>query len=75
MSCPSCKSSNQAEFPTEINIHFADLQNVDKPSLFAFPKILVCLDCGFSCFVLPKADWALLAKGPTTTQLQSGRGC
>jgi hypothetical protein len=45
--CPSCVSSNQAEFSSEMLIHLSGLTNIDKPALWLFPKLLVCLDCGF----------------------------
>ena len=43
MPCPLCLSSNQAEFPAEISIHFAGPENWTKPNVWVFPKILVCL--------------------------------
>lgn len=60
MSCSSCTSGNQAEFAAEINIHFLGLENLDKPSVFVFPKIFVCLDCGCSRFTIPEAELARL---------------
>ncbi len=63
MSCVSCASGNQAEFPSEMIIHFDGLKNADNPGVWVFPKILVCLDCGFSQFSVPESDVALLARG------------
>jgi len=54
MSCPVCASSNQAEFSAEINIHFSGLKNLDRPSVLVFPKVVVCLDCGFAEFTVPE---------------------
>ena len=54
MYCPSCQSSNQAEFTTEMMIHFSGLKYVDCPGVFAFPKIVVCLDCGAARFSTPE---------------------
>jgi hypothetical protein len=60
MKCALCGSSNQVEFSAEINIHFRDLKNLDKPSVLVFPKLLACLDCGFSRFIIPETQlWAL----------------
>ena len=72
MSCLSCGSANRAEFGSEILIHFRGLKNLDKPPVWVFPKLFVCLDCGFSQFAIPKNELALLARGtaisePTTT--------
>ena len=60
MSCLSCASGNQAEFVTEVNIHFPGLKNVDKTSVFVFPKVLVCMDCGCSRFTISGTELALL---------------
>ena len=48
MLCTLCASSNLREFPAEVNIHFPGLKNADKPGVFVFPKLLVCLHCGSS---------------------------
>ena len=61
MSCAICTSSNQAEFPAEVHIHFPGLRNAAKAGIFVFPKILVCLDCGASSFVMPDSELAELA--------------
>jgi hypothetical protein len=70
LSCLSCASGNQAEFGAEINIHFPGLRNIDRPSLLAFPKLLVCLDCGFSRFTLPETELRLLRE-PVTDELSA----
>lgn len=46
--CKSCKSPNLTELEAEMNIHFAALRSLDQPSIFAFPKLVVCLDCGLT---------------------------
>jgi hypothetical protein len=68
MSCASCTSCNQAEFTAEINIHVLGLKNLDKPSVLVFPKLLICLDCGFSRFTTPETELRLLARGTTTSE-------
>ena len=59
--CPSCQSSNQAEFPSELLIHFSGRENLDKPGVWVFPKLLVCLDCGFLQSTVPAPELAQLA--------------
>jgi hypothetical protein len=54
MSCPLCGSGNQAELTAEMVIHFSGLKNLDKPGVWVFPKLLVCLDCGYSHFTVPE---------------------
>jgi hypothetical protein len=56
MSCAFCTSSNQTEFPAEVNIHFPDLRDADQLAVFVFPRILVCLDCGCSSFTTPAPE-------------------
>ena len=61
MPCSSCQSSNQAEFLSEINMHFSGPENFTTPTVWVFPKILVCLNCGGSTFTIPKDELARLA--------------
>jgi hypothetical protein len=63
MFCAVCNSSNQAEFISEMMIHFRGLRNIDKPGILMFPKVLVCLDCGFSGFTTSETDLRVLGKG------------
>jgi hypothetical protein len=68
MSCPSCNSENQVEFAAEMVIHFAGLNNLDKPGVMVFPKILVCLGCGHSRFTVPSTELARLGKAAAANQ-------
>ena len=63
MSCMLCASDNQAEFTAEIMIHFSGRRNINNPGLLSFPKISVCLDCGFSDFAIPEAELQKLKVG------------
>ena len=63
MSCSSCGSDNQAEFPGEINIHHSGLENVSRHPVLVFARIMVCLSCGCSQFSTPRGDLASLATG------------
>jgi hypothetical protein len=56
MTCKSCSSENHRKFSSEIIVHFAGLKNLDTPPVFVFPKLLVCLDCGFTEFAIPEAE-------------------
>jgi len=47
-------------------IHFPGLKNIDKPVVWVFPELVVCLDCGASEFAVPEAELQLLAKGDAT---------
>ena len=63
MSCKSCQSRNQREFNAEIAIHFPGLKGLDKPIVWVFPKLAVCLDCGFAQFAVPESETRLLKEG------------
>jgi hypothetical protein len=74
MSCLSCGSNKQAEFSAEMLIHFVGLKNLDKPGVWLFPKLLVCLDCGFLQSTVPAPELASLAVGISETdQALEGR--
>ena len=67
MSCVSCTSNNQREFSTEMLIHFVGPKNFDRPQVLAFPKARICLDCGFSQFMVPETELRLLNGGSDRT--------
>lgn len=68
MACDICHSPNQRAFPTEINIHFPGIRGLDKPTVFVFPLLLVCLDCGLAVFTIDKSDLRALAEGNSRAQ-------
>jgi hypothetical protein len=47
-------------------IHFPGLKNSDKPVVWVFPELVVCLDCGTAEFAVPEAELRQLAKGDAT---------
>jgi len=61
-----CASRNQTELAAEMNVHLPGLQKLDETGIFVFPKLLVCMDCGFSRFTMPASELALLARGAPT---------
>ena len=56
MSCKSCQSVNQSKLNGEIAVHLPGLKNLDKPIIWVFPELVVCLDCGFTEFVIPATE-------------------
>jgi hypothetical protein len=62
VSCKTCASENQRDFPAELTVCFDSLQttlnNTDPVEISH--RILVCLECGFSEFVIPQAALLLL---------------
>lgn len=47
-------------------MHFSGLQGLDKPIVWIFPKLLVCLDCGFAEFAIPETELRQLAEADST---------
>ena len=65
MSCKSCLSANDSNLNGEIGIHFPELKGLNKPIVWVFPKLLVCLNCGFTEFAIPEAGLRQLVEGAT----------
>ena len=64
MSCPICASAKQVEYSVEMMVHRDGLKNLDNSSVLVHQKAVVCLECGFSQFTIPKSELALLASDP-----------
>ena len=58
--CRSCQSANKSTFNGEVAIHFSGLEGLDKPIVWVFPKLLVCLNCGFTEFAVPEKELDVL---------------
>jgi hypothetical protein len=63
MPCKSCGSDNRNQFNTEIAIHFPGVEGLDKPIVWVFPNLLICMGCGTGEFAIPEAQLRLLAIG------------
>ena len=63
MPCKSCGSVNQKKFSAEMGIHFPGLKDIDKPVVWVFVDVAVCLDCGTAEFAVPEEELRQLAKG------------
>ncbi len=63
MPCKSCGSVNQKKFSEEMGIHFPGLKGIDKPVVWVFADVVVCLDCGIAEFAVPEEELRQLAKG------------
>ena len=61
--CNACGSANQRKFTAEIGIHFPGLKNIDKPVVWVFPQLVICLDCGIAEFAVPEPELRVLARG------------
>jgi hypothetical protein len=46
-----------------MGIHFPSLKNIEKPVVWVFPELVVCLDCGTAEFPVPESELRRLADG------------
>ena len=60
MSCQLCNSETVRDYTAEINIHFPGMKGLDIPTIWVFPTILVCINCGTTQFAIPDADLKIL---------------
>lgn len=51
-----CASHNQTTFNGEIDIHFPGRERLTKSIVWAFPRLSVCFDCGFTEFLVGEAE-------------------
>ena len=67
--CKQCQTEHASNFNGEIAIHFPGLKGLDKPIVWVFPRLVVCLDCGFTEFAIPETELRVLReeKGRSNT--------
>ncbi len=58
--CKDCASTDLTELDAKVNIHFRGLKALNKPAIFVFPKLVVCLGCGLTQFKLEGQQAELL---------------
>ena len=63
MACKVCGNENRSSFNGEVAIHFPGLAGLEKPIVWSFPKLLVCLQCGFTEFTVPERELSVLVSG------------
>jgi hypothetical protein len=63
MGCQKCSSENQSAFSGEIGIHFPGIEGLQKPLVFVYSEVSVCLDCGYADFNVPESELKVLATG------------
>jgi hypothetical protein len=61
--CSRCSSEYRSDFGGELAIHFTGLAGLNKPIVWVFPQLLVCLHCGFTEFVVPARELQVLETG------------
>jgi len=68
MLCLSCGSDKLAELTAEMLVHYRGLKHLEKPGVWLFPEVLICLDCGFGRFIVPRTELASVASGASTDE-------
>jgi len=63
VSCKRCVSDKQRVFRGELAIHFPGWEGLNKPHVWVFPRMTICLDCGFVEFELLAEQLAQLKDG------------
>ena len=61
--CASCQSENQKTFTSEMAVHFPGIEGLNKPIVWIYPRISVCLDCGMAQFMIPDKELEVLQTG------------
>lgn len=65
--CKVCGSENVQKMRGEIAMRSPGLKNIDKPVVWIFPDIFVCMDCGIAEFAVPADELRILAKREAPT--------
>jgi len=63
MACWHCAAEDNCDFSAEVCLHFPGLAGLSKDPVFVFPRVVVCLQCGFAEFQVPESRLRLLAPG------------
>jgi hypothetical protein len=58
--CRHCNSDQTTHLAAEVNIHLAGLAGLSKPAVLVFPRLIICLQCGFVEFKLEEREMMLL---------------
>jgi hypothetical protein len=53
-------------------LHFSGIKNLDEPGVWIFPKLFVCMDCGYSHFTIQEPRWRPLQKSLLRANCGSG---
>ena len=61
--CRLCGSPYEKKFIAEMGIRSPGLKGLDKPIVWVFPELVICLDCGVAEFAVPEAELRVLAEG------------
>ena len=67
--CSSCGSGHIGQFDSEIGIHVPGIENLDVPTVFVFPRLVICKVCGaVQQFTVPHDELTTLLNGTLKQQ-------
>ena len=66
--CNLCESPDFRVFTAEMNIHFPGRENLDTPTVWAFPPVTICVNCGCAEFAVHGEPLQKLREGSTKSQ-------
>jgi len=66
--CSLCESPDYRVFTAEMNIHFPGRENFETSTLWAFPTVTICVNCGCAEFALHGEPLQKLREGSTKSQ-------
>lgn len=66
--CANCGSAKLQTFSSEANIHLPGPANPAQASVFVFPKLIICLDCGQIMSKLSENELRMLRQGAATAE-------
>lgn len=55
MVCPKCQSNSLSVLPAEIRLYRDRPRTLSHPPMTPCPDVQICLDCGWSQFVVPRS--------------------
>jgi hypothetical protein len=56
MQCKCGRVNDTGNLIAEMGIRSPGLKNLDKPVVWVFPRLIVCMDCGTAEFVVPEDE-------------------
>jgi len=66
--CRHCQSNYQSTFSGELALHFGGLESINKPIVWVFTDISVCLECGDAQFTVPEKQVKVLRTGASVSR-------
>jgi hypothetical protein len=64
VACLRCSSEHQKKLTAEMNVHFPGREGLNKPTVWLFPEVTFCLNCGLAEFSVARAELSKLAGPP-----------